>query len=119
MRLLKIQLVVLVTLVVSGCITTKNLDTKPATGSISGKVVDADSGQPLPGVNVILIGTDIGTATAEEGHYLLSNLPVGNYDFEYSLMGYSSSTLKAIKIAANKKTTANVKLKLGEIKMQI
>lgn len=119
MRFSKIQLVLLVTLVVSGCITIKTIESKPATGSISGKVVDAESGQPLPGVNAILIGTDIGTATAEEGHYLLSNLPVGNYDFEYSLMGYSSSTLKAIKISANKKTTANVKLKLGEIKMQI
>ena len=37
------------------------------TGKISGKVTDAESGQPFPGVNVFLEGTNYGAATDLEG----------------------------------------------------
>ncbi len=46
------------------------------TFSISGKVVDSKS-KPIPGVNVILINTNFGAATDDEGDYEISNLPSG------------------------------------------
>jgi TonB family protein len=41
----------------------------PPTKIIQGFVVDAEDGQPLPGVNVTLKGSDVGTITDEEGNY--------------------------------------------------
>ncbi len=110
MRFSKIQVALSVLVVTSACITTKNIESTPANGSISGKVVDALNGQPLPGVGVYLIGTDIGIATDDEGYYFLPNVPVGNYDVEYSLIGYETSILKVAKASVKKGTTVNVRL---------
>jgi TonB-linked SusC/RagA family outer membrane protein len=42
--------------------------------SVSGKVTDS-SGQPLPGVTVVVKGTNTGTVTNADGDYTLTNLP--------------------------------------------
>ena len=45
--------------------------------SLKGKVTDA-SGQPLPGVAVMVSGTSNGTMTDENGNYVLSGLKTGD-----------------------------------------
>ena len=40
-------------------------------GKIAGRVVDAATGDPLPGVNVVLDGTTQGTATDMDGEYVI------------------------------------------------
>ena len=37
-------------------------------GSVAGTVTSAASGEPLPGVNVLVEGTELGTATDAQGH---------------------------------------------------
>ena len=49
------------------------------TGSISGKIVDARTNEPLPGVNVIVEGSIYGASTAADGHYTIQKLPPGIY----------------------------------------
>ncbi|MFA4838873.1 MAG: carboxypeptidase-like regulatory domain-containing protein, partial [Candidatus Neomarinimicrobiota bacterium] len=41
------------------------------TGKISGRVTDAQSGQPLGGVNVILEGTSLGAASDMRGNFVI------------------------------------------------
>ncbi|MEJ2051032.1 MAG: carboxypeptidase-like regulatory domain-containing protein [Calditrichota bacterium] len=38
-------------------------------GKLSGVVTDAGNGEPLPGVNVLISGTNMGGATDEDGRY--------------------------------------------------
>ena len=45
--------------------------------SISGRVTSADDGAPIPGVNIIIKGTTIGTVTDIDGNYKLSILQEG------------------------------------------
>ena len=63
----------------------------PASGqraSITGTVVDATDGEPLP-ANVVLVGTAIGTqASAIDGTYTVSGIEPGTYAVEFSLIGY-------------------------------
>ena len=40
--------------------------------TISGKVTDAETGDNLPGVNIIIKGTSVGTSTDSNGSYSLS-----------------------------------------------
>ena len=47
------------------------------TGKISGKVIDAETGEALPGANVQLVGTSIGAAASLEGDYFILNVPPG------------------------------------------
>lgn len=49
------------------------------TGSVSGTVVDSESGETLIGVNVVLEGTLKGTATDIDGKYALKSVEPGIY----------------------------------------
>lgn len=58
---------------------------------IQGQVTDAETGEPLPGVSVMLKDSNIGTSTDEEGNYELT-LPetVDEGVLVYSFIGYFS-----------------------------
>src|SRR5688500_3262460 len=56
--------------------------------SIEGKVVD-ENAAPLPGVNVIVKGTSVGTTTDSEGAFALA-VPDQNAVLVFSFIGYKS-----------------------------
>jgi outer membrane receptor for ferrienterochelin and colicins len=58
---------------------------------VRGKVYHADTGLPIPGVNVILRNTDLGAATTADGSFLIENVPGGKYNVLYSAIGYDES----------------------------
>ncbi len=53
-----------------------------------GRVVDLATGQPLIGVNVMVIGTHRGDATDMEGRFTIAGLPPGNITLLTSAIGY-------------------------------
>ncbi|MEM1041094.1 MAG: SusC/RagA family TonB-linked outer membrane protein [Bacteroidota bacterium] len=55
--------------------------------SVNGTVTDADTGEPLPGVNILVQGTTVGTTTDLNGRYDLE-LPSGNRGLLFSFVGY-------------------------------
>jgi len=63
--------------------------------SISGKVVD-NLGNPLPGVNIVVLEKNIGDATNSNGDYIIGNLTPGDYNLEFSIIGYKSKAIKII-----------------------
>jgi iron complex outermembrane receptor protein len=65
---------------------------EPEEGSvIKGKVADS-SGNPLAGTSVSITGTFLGTYTAPDGTYILSNLVDGRYSVRFSFTGFESQT---------------------------
>ncbi len=67
------------------------ISTIAQTGSVSGKVTD-DKGQPLIGVNVIVKGTILGTATDSKGNFTINKMRNGNYQLVFSMVGFSKKT---------------------------
>jgi iron complex outermembrane receptor protein len=57
--------------------------------NVSGVVTDEASGQPLPGVNVIVKGTTNGVSTEFDGNYNLTNVSNGSV-VEFSFIGYKT-----------------------------
>ena len=53
-----------------------NLLLAGTTGKITGSVRDADSGDPLPGANVVIEGTMMGAASDLEGYFVIINVPI-------------------------------------------
>ena len=72
---------------------------KESEANIFGHVLDAANHEHLPFVNVYIKGTTHGTATNDNGHYILEHLPVGTHTVVVSFMGYKTIeqevTLKA------------------------
>lgn len=54
---------------------------------VSGQVRDATSGELLPGVNVIVLGTTTGAITDQDGRYIL-DIPEGDVILVFSYVGY-------------------------------
>ena len=81
------------------------------TGNIEGVVTDAETGETLPGVNIILKGTYFGAATNIDGKFRINSIAVGNYNVTVSLIGYTAVEYTGIEIEPNKTKTIDVKLK--------
>ena len=64
------------------------------TGTISGKVRDKDTGEPLPGASVIVEGTKLRTVTEDDGSYRIEGIPAGTYSVTAKMVGYMPLTTK-------------------------
>lgn len=62
------------------------------TGSISGKVVDEISQEPVPFANVVVQGTQIGAATDLDGKFTIEKVPFGYQKLEVSAVGFAPKT---------------------------
>ncbi len=80
------------------------------TGKISGRVIDKESGEGLPGANVIVAGTALGAATDLDGYYIIINIPPGVYKLTFSVIGYQLVNVAGIKVNVDRTTTQNVAL---------
>ncbi|MBN2000831.1 TonB-dependent receptor, partial [candidate division KSB1 bacterium] len=80
------------------------------TGKIVGAIVDGVSGEPLPGVNVLVQGTTLGAATDLQGRYMIMGIPPGGYRLEASMIGYNKSVVENVRVRIDLTTTINVQL---------
>ncbi len=82
-----------------------------AQNSLMGSVYD-ETGEYLPGANVILKGTNIATSTDADGFYRFGNLEVGNYTVVVTYIGYATA-VKTILIKGQ--TTEEFVLKASSV----
>ncbi len=94
-----------------------NLIFAGTTGKLTGKVTDAANGEPLIGVNVIILGTNLGAATDLDGNYTLLNIPPGVYEVKFSSIGYNSVTIQNVKIIVDQTTNLNMQLSSTSIEI--
>ncbi len=76
-------------------------------GDVSGKVIDKRTKQPLPGANVLVVGTETGTATDSEGKFLIKNLSEDIYKIQISFIGYNTHIETDVRIIRDKTTVLN------------
>lgn len=62
------------------------------TGTLSGKVTDAVSDEPLLFANVFISNTTLGTVTEADGSFVLSHIPLGALELVVSFVGYKPQT---------------------------
>ncbi|MFQ5602518.1 MAG: TonB-dependent receptor domain-containing protein [bacterium] len=59
-------------------------------GTFSGYVRDQYSQEPLPDVNIVLVGTPYGASSNNAGYFEIKALPVGKYLIQVSRIGYAT-----------------------------
>ncbi len=68
--------------------------------SISGKVVDKETKEPLQGAHIIIENTFKSTTSNNSGYFFIKNLKKGNYSIKVSFIGYKT-IIKKIKLEKN------------------
>jgi len=81
------------------------------TGKVTGLVTKKDSGAPLIGCNIMVMDSDLGTASNQDGEYYILNIPPGIYSVKFSMIGYETLILENVKISVDK--TTKLKAALG------
>jgi iron complex outermembrane recepter protein len=74
------------------------------TGTISGQVLDAADGSPLTFANVVIVGTERGTATADDGSFRIESVPAGALILRASFVGFRSQE-QALELDAHAELT--------------
>lgn len=80
------------------------------TATLKGSVLDKTSGEELIGANVILKGTNMGTAADVTGAYVVQNIKPGTYNVQVTYMGYERVMQTGIKLKAGETRVLDFKL---------
>ena len=91
------------------------------TGKIAGSVIDKDTGEPLPGANIIIsavwtgdremkLDQVMGAATNAEGQYFIINVPPGHYSVRVLFIGYREEKRTKVRVQIDKTTYLDFRL---------
>jgi outer membrane receptor protein involved in Fe transport len=79
-------------------------------GRIAGTVTDAATGEPLPGANVVIVGTTVGAAVGLDGEYYILNVPPGRHEVRASMIGFESVRVEDVVVNAGRTTRVDIAL---------
>ena len=86
-------------------------------GVITGKVIDAQDGEPLIGAAVQIEGTTIGGTTNIDGGFRIGNLTSGNYSLKVSYISYKTLQQSMIKVEAEKETIVDFRMETADVSL--
>lgn len=82
------------------------------TGKIAGRVVDAATGEALPGATVMVEGTTLGAAAGPDGRYVILNVPPGTHTVRASMVGFATMRIEGAEVSVDR--TTRLDFELGE-----
>ena len=68
------------------------------TGKVAGMVTDGETGEPLVGAAVSLVGAHIGATTDNDGRYFIIGVDAGSYSVQAAMIGYQSLTKEGVRV---------------------
>jgi len=76
--------------------------------TVTGRVISAEDQQPLPGVSILVQGSNVGTTTREDGTYSLNVSNPTSATLTFSFIGYDNQ-----RVAVGNRSVINITLKAG------
>lgn len=87
-------------------------DALAQSGKITGKILDAETGEPLIGATVGILGTTKGAVADLDGNYLMLNVQPGTYSVEARYIGYAPVTVQEVIVRTDLTTELDFELRL-------
>jgi len=85
-----------------------------STTTIEGIVKDVTTGEPLPGANILVMGTSLGAASDITGKYFISGIPPGSHTLRAVYIGYRNLDV-TINVETGQKIEQNFELEYEAI----
>lgn len=82
------------------------------TQTIKGTVIDKQAQSTLPGVNIVVLGSNPikGTTTDMDGKFKLTDMAPGRYDLKITFLGYKEIVLPNVQVTSGKEVSLDVGL---------
>ncbi len=87
-------------------------------GKIAGRVSDAETGEVLPGINIIIEGTTVGAASDINGNYVINNIRPGDYVIVVSGVGYQKKRFIDVKVSSDFTTRLDIVMSSESIEVE-
>jgi len=111
MKILYLFIVIISLAIISGCSKDNNPVTPSTKGSISGKIADQTSGNPISGASINTQPATTTVTSDNAGNYTLSDVEEGSYSLTVSKDGYFPNTAN-VNVTANQTKSTNISLSL-------
>ncbi len=108
----------LILLLLAGMISLADVATAQTWGKIVGMVKDRETGEALPGANIMLEGTTLGAAADVKGFYMILRVPPGRHTVRADYIGYQRIFMKEVEVLTDLTTTVNFALQAGALQGQ-
>jgi len=107
MKLKSILLFLIVT-----CIYIQPTTAQDLVQTLRGTIYDKDSGSPLIGASLVIVGSDplIGTVTDLDGEFRFEKLPLGRYNIKAYYVGYENRIIPNVLLGAGKEVVLTIEL---------
>jgi hypothetical protein len=87
-------------------------------GKVEGHVRDAETGAPLAGAQITVVGTTLGNVANEDGYYFVNNVPAGVHDIRGQFIGYGTVTVTGQRVLAGQTATVDFALSTQAVQIE-
>ncbi|MEN8145279.1 MAG: carboxypeptidase regulatory-like domain-containing protein, partial [Gemmatimonadota bacterium] len=88
-------------------------------GKVQGRVVDAETGAPVAGAQVTVVGSTLGNITNDQGFYFINEVPAGLTSIRAEFIGYRAVVVEDERILAGSATTMNFDLVASAVELDV
>jgi outer membrane receptor protein involved in Fe transport len=89
-----------------------------STGKVAGRVVDAETGEPLIAANILIEEILLGAATDMDGNYTILNIPPGTYTLKAMMIGYRTNRVLNVEVSVDFTTRVDFELAPSVLEME-
>ncbi|MCF7823365.1 MAG: TonB-dependent receptor [Candidatus Marinimicrobia bacterium] len=97
-------------LILIGTLFVSNLLFAQTLGTIQGRITDELTEEPIIGANVIVEGTNRGSATDIDGNFYIQNVEIGTYRLRVDYIGYTSRIISDVVVKPSRPAVINIEL---------
>ncbi|MEO8138235.1 MAG: TonB-dependent receptor [Gemmatimonadota bacterium] len=92
--------------------------TPASTGRVTGRVIDRETGRPLQGVRVSIVGLPGVVESDLDGRYRTAQLPIGQYGVRAASIGYRPSQRDSIRVTLGQAVTVDFALNVQVVELE-
>lgn len=107
----------LLPMLLCGLLLAPELHALQTTGTITGRVVDGATLEPVAGATITVIGTDRGTLSQPGGNFILTGVPAGSHRVRVEMIGYTAQE-QDITLAAGATATLQFSLQTQAVQLE-
>jgi outer membrane receptor for ferrienterochelin and colicin len=100
------------------CVIFRTAFSAESNGSLSGRVIDKATRDPLRDVNVVVLDFGVGNITDGDGYFLIQNIRAGTCRVQFSLIGYQTVIVDGVVIYPDRQARVDVALDGMAIQLQ-